>query len=163
MIPKQKLIELNNIAEFVNIKLGIDVTKNKKRSFRDLVYARALFFVIARQTIKISHNALGNFLGKDHSTVLHALKIWDAFLSEDYQDHVDEYKIMLLEMEAAPDDSGVIIQEVYNNVELYALKKKLKALTLENLELIKAANNNKTILRNLKNKDLPRKKRQLNK
>lgn len=84
---------LDELAEFILLKIKVDVReKTDSRAF-NLPYYRAVFFNIYLHTHKISYELLGNFLNKDHSSVCHAIKLWDNFLK-------DEYKFLLIEYKA---------------------------------------------------------------
>ena len=54
----------------------------KKSRKREVVYARAAAFNFIRQNTELSLAAIGDLFGKDHATVLHALKVYYYFVKE---------------------------------------------------------------------------------
>ena len=63
---------LNQIQEYVQDQTGLDLT-TKSRG-RDYVYARAIYFYLCREYTPFTTKKIGESLGKDHATVLHAIK-----------------------------------------------------------------------------------------
>ncbi|QDP55107.1 MAG: putative bacterial DnaA helix-turn-helix protein [Prokaryotic dsDNA virus sp.] len=65
-------MNLNQILEYVQDRTGLDLqTKSRERSY---VYARAVYFYLCREYTPLSTKKIGESLGKDHATVLHAIK-----------------------------------------------------------------------------------------
>ena len=67
---EDKLLKL--LQKLVEDRLGIDLMKNTRRT--NYVYARALFYGLAYNTNAYSYASIGNYVGKDHATVLHSIK-----------------------------------------------------------------------------------------
>lgn len=63
---------LNQIQEYVQDQTGLDLTTKSRE--RDYVYARAVYFYLCREHTPFSTKKIGGSLGKDHATVLHAIK-----------------------------------------------------------------------------------------
>lgn len=72
--------ELANIAEFVINKTGQDIY-NPGRGV-ELIDARTLYYVLARETTSYTCYKIGKEVGKSHATVLHGLKAKDIMLKE---------------------------------------------------------------------------------
>lgn len=70
--------KINHIKEIINTHLGIDDI-SKKTNKRIYVYGRCIFFNIIRNCLKLSLNEYGKLLNKDHSTVLHAFKMFESY------------------------------------------------------------------------------------
>lgn len=62
----------DEIYEYVNNVYGIDI-KEKTRK-RDYSEGRALFYFIARKKTNFTYECIGDYMGKDHASVLHAIK-----------------------------------------------------------------------------------------
>lgn len=59
--------------------IGIDINENKRN--REIVEARAIYYKILREIDKNrTLKSIGETVGKDHATVLHSLKHYDAFV-----------------------------------------------------------------------------------
>jgi hypothetical protein len=77
-------IKLKEIIDFVNHDLDLDM--NKRTRTRDVIYARTLYYKLAKEHTKQSLASIGKPLRKDHATVLHGLnKVWhNAVLHGEY-------------------------------------------------------------------------------
>lgn len=65
-------MNLNQIKDYVQDQTGLDLaTKSRER---DYVYARAIYFYLCREYTPLTTKKIGESLGKDHATVLHAIK-----------------------------------------------------------------------------------------
>jgi regulator of replication initiation timing len=65
--------KLNYIREQVEQKVGYPLNINSRK--RDVVYARSIYFALARdmRSERFTLEAIGDSIGKDHSTVIHSL------------------------------------------------------------------------------------------
>jgi len=63
---------LTEIQDYVQNQTGLDLTIKSRK--RDYVYARAVYFYLCREYTPFSTEKIGDSLGKDHATVLHAIK-----------------------------------------------------------------------------------------
>ena len=66
------MTDLEEIKNLVESKTRLNLKRNTRK--REYVYARALFFKLCDRYLDVTSSALGNFLGKDHATVLHHRK-----------------------------------------------------------------------------------------
>jgi hypothetical protein len=104
---------MHKIADFIKEELDIDVRENTSSRERHLMYARTLFFNIVSNDIPIASANLGDFLGKDHATVLHAFKSWNNHLREDYKDHYNKYFNIVEEDKVIVDDDKSDLKGFY--------------------------------------------------
>jgi len=65
-------MKLNEIISVVSDVTGIDLRANNRK--RNVIYARVIYFKIARDVTKYSLSAIGGEVGKDHATVLFHLE-----------------------------------------------------------------------------------------
>ena len=77
------MVTLNEIVELVEKDTNI-MLRNKRRN-REIVYARAVFFKLARKHTYEPLCNIGGYVNKDHSTVLHGIKIFNDVI-EHYKD-----------------------------------------------------------------------------
>jgi hypothetical protein len=75
---------LNYIFNYVSNRTELDIKRNTRK--REYVEARFLFFALASKNTFYSYAKIGSFLGKDHATVIHALKVFNDTLY-----HTNEY------------------------------------------------------------------------
>ena len=81
---------LDDIKHLVERETGIDLSLRSRR--RHLVYARFLFFKLARNHTSHTFKDIGRFINKDHASVLHGVKQFDNIIRE-YEDEL--YKIYI--------------------------------------------------------------------
>ena len=63
---------LDEIKDMVNAELSVDILqKNRKQ---EVVYARALFCRLAYLNTHHSFSSIGQYIGRNHATVLHAVR-----------------------------------------------------------------------------------------
>jgi hypothetical protein len=73
MIENTDLEELKKITEIkFNIK---DLFRNTRK--REYVYARAVFFSLARKVTFRSYEDIANFANRNHATVIHSVKLYN--------------------------------------------------------------------------------------
>lgn len=88
---EQKIIEL------INQELAVDITQECRK--RDIIEARALYFYVIKKLYpKRPLKSIGTVLGKDHTTVIHALKNFAMY--EEYNPRIEELKNTILNITA---------------------------------------------------------------
>ena len=60
------------IIDYINTELGIDITKRKRTN--EYVFARTIYYKLARELTNLSLEEIGSHVNKDHCSVLHNLK-----------------------------------------------------------------------------------------
>ena len=87
----------NELIKVINRALKIDI-KSKSRK-REIVYARFIFYNKLRNSKEryYSFQDIGDFLGKDHATIIHGLKQYDIL--NEYDDFKDKINKVETEIE----------------------------------------------------------------
>jgi hypothetical protein len=73
--------DLREIYSVICQMRGIDI-RDKNRT-NDYVYARAIFFALAKKLTKHSHSVMGSFLNRDHATSIHGVKTFNNLMATD--------------------------------------------------------------------------------
>jgi len=68
-------VQLETIKDY--IEANIRVSLKKKTRARDMCYARAVYYKLAKRYTVQSLSSIGKLVGRDHATVLHGLKLFD--------------------------------------------------------------------------------------
>jgi len=68
-------VQLETIKDY--IEANIKVSLKKKTRARDICYARAVYYKLAKRYTVQSLSSIGKLVGRDHATVLHGLKLFD--------------------------------------------------------------------------------------
>jgi len=68
-------VQLETIRDY--IEANIKVSLKKKTRTRDMAYARAVYYKLAKRYTVQSLTSIGKLVGRDHATVLHGLKLFD--------------------------------------------------------------------------------------
>jgi len=102
---------IKEIREKIEKELGVDISINKRT--RPLVYSRALFFKIARMKTGKSLAEIGKEVGRDHSSVLHGLKLFEQVISYNEQPYLDIYEKLMLEITTIKSNSFVSQESYY--------------------------------------------------
>jgi len=68
-------VQLETIKNY--IEANIKVSLKKKTRARDMCYARAVYYKLAKRYTVQSLSSIGKLVGRDHATVLHGLKLFD--------------------------------------------------------------------------------------
>jgi len=68
-------VQLETIKDY--IEANIKVSLKKKTRARDMCYARAVYYKLAKRYTVQSLTSIGKLVGRDHATVLHGLKLFD--------------------------------------------------------------------------------------
>lgn len=83
---------LDDIKHLVERETGVDLSLRSR--IRHLVYARFLFFKLARDHTSHTFKDIGRFINKDHASVLHGIKQFDNVIRE-YEDELYEIYIKI--------------------------------------------------------------------
>lgn len=76
------IMKMKTIQKLVEKETGLKL--NAKTRGRDYVYARAIYFKLCRERTNKNLTEIGNTVGKDHTSVLHALKnVWPIVMAYD--------------------------------------------------------------------------------
>ena len=68
-------VQLETIKDY--IEANVKVSLKKKTRTRDMAYARAVYYKLAKRYTVQSLTAIGKLVDRDHATVLHVLKLFD--------------------------------------------------------------------------------------
>jgi hypothetical protein len=68
---------LLEIKDLVDKELGLDISRNTRK--QDYVFARVIYYKLARDYTSYSLSTIGSLLGKDHATVLHGVRLFESF------------------------------------------------------------------------------------
>lgn len=113
---------LKNIYKYVNKKLDIDIKEDTRK--RKYAEGRALYYGLAKSLTKETLGTIGNYLGRDHTTVIHGIKnilpIIDKNLVTNAYTHFEN-------IEALPDNFFKKLQ-LDNNKLRYKLDKAEKVI-----------------------------------
>tara|TARA_R100000152_G_C6719945_1_gene146113 strand:- start:63 stop:497 length:435 start_codon:yes stop_codon:yes gene_type:complete len=69
-------ISLADIKHFVENELKINISRNTRK--REYVYARAIFFKLCKEFSHQTLSKIGEFVGRDHASVIHGLYVFDV-------------------------------------------------------------------------------------
>ena len=69
-------ISLADIKHFVEAELKINISRNTRK--REYVYARAIFFKLCKEFSHQTLSKIGEFVGRDHASVIHGLYVFDV-------------------------------------------------------------------------------------
>ena len=75
------MIELDELIDYVNDNLNIDIRQNTRK--REVIDARAFYYELARRLTNYSLDKIGKPLGKNHATVSHSLKNVVMYLNKE--------------------------------------------------------------------------------
>ena len=71
-------ISLADIKHFVENELEVNISMNTRK--REYVYARAIFFKLCREFSHQTLSKIGEFVGRDHASVMHGLYVFDVIV-----------------------------------------------------------------------------------
>lgn len=74
--PQATVEEMRNFAQYVGEQTGIDVFAVSRK--RHTVVLRQVLMALFRDKTNNAFAIIGNVFGKDHATVIHAVKQWEA-------------------------------------------------------------------------------------
>ena len=92
LIYNNHIDTLNELADFLLRELKVDVRLNQYSRKDELPKYRAIFFNVYLNTYDIIYRALGMFLDKDHTSVTHAVRMWNREYIKDYGYLIDKFK-----------------------------------------------------------------------
>lgn len=93
----EKIINrLKIIMQRVNKTYGLVISK--KTRGREYVYARAVYYKLARELTDYSLSQIGLLVHRDHASVLHGLKTFDLLSLWDETEYTEPYGRMFIEL-----------------------------------------------------------------
>jgi hypothetical protein len=69
-------ISLLDIKRYVQKELKLDISKDTRK--REYVYARAIYFKLAKEFAHETLSSIGESVGRDHASVIHGLYVFDV-------------------------------------------------------------------------------------
>ena len=116
------------------VELDVHADLNTKSRKRELVYARAIYYKLARDLTLRSYDSIGKLVSRDHSSVLHGIRLFDTVISEYEMEYLKVYKELRFTI-------GKIVgnKDKYLNPDSY-YKEKYTKLLIEHRELLKNGN-----------------------
>jgi len=124
-------VQLETIKDY--IEANIKVSLKKKTRARDMCYARAVYYKLAKRYTVQSLTSIGKLVNRDHATVLHGLKLFDEAImySEPLKVVYDSFSINVENKNLEDADSNML--DIKNLAEQ---NKKLKRKVFkQNLEI----------------------------
>jgi len=124
-------VQLETIKDY--IEANIKVSLKKKTRERDMCYARAVYYKLAKRYTVQSLSSIGKLVDRDHATVLHGLKLFDeaVMYSEPLKIVYDSFSINVENKNLEDADSNML--DIKNLAEQ---NKKLKRKVFkQNLEI----------------------------
>lgn len=124
--------KLKQIRRLIEKEVGYSLDINTRR--RDVVFARAVYYRVARDMFdgenRYSLAAIGKELGKDHATVLHALRnVVDHAMGDEYYSEL--YRSVLNAVRKIKPSSSAVVQDA----DVEKLREHNVKLAMENSEL----------------------------
>ena len=127
---------IENIINFINTQLDVDITKNKRTD--EYVFARIIYYKLATELTNLSKSNIGKAVNRDHCAVIHNLRNFDVAMKYPKLKNVyDTFKEYPLEEERAS------ISEIM----------KVNALLVDEVQILKEKLN-KSIIQNKKQKGI---------
>jgi len=114
-------MKLEQIRDVVETVTGLDLMDHRRN--RQLVEARALFYFLARKNTNSSLMKIGDFLNKNHATVMNALNKWDYMYEPYLQDEILKCIELIPEVLKNSKEKNDKIKDFYEN-EILSLKNK---------------------------------------
>jgi hypothetical protein len=71
-------ISLADIKHFVEAELKINISRDTRK--REYVYGRAIFFKLCKEFSHQTLSNIGEFVGRDHCSVIHGLSVFDVIV-----------------------------------------------------------------------------------
>jgi len=101
LLMTKRFTRLEDIAEMMHEKYGITYKQLRmRRRTYSLAQQRRIFCKLAKEFSEASFSTIGNFINKDHTTVLRSI---DAELDADYTKIYQDLRGLIAEMEAEID------------------------------------------------------------
>ena len=145
-----------DIIRFINTELNIDITKKTKTN--DYVFARVVYYKLAKELTVISLDEIGRQVNKDHCSVLHNLKSFDHIMKipkykklyttfkeypieEDRTNHLEVLNIneqLRNELIDTKQKHRKLLEDIEQNnkIEAYKMEDLLQGLNEQQLDLI---------------------------
>lgn len=133
-------IDLDFIIDTIQSKTNLDINKNTRE--RVYVYARALYYKLAKEYTFNSLQVIADKFGKNHATVLHGLKVFEEIriynkeMYRLYEDFHTRYPVELINKdgdEVLMTDREKSIVEKFNDMveQIKAKDKEIERLNLQ--------------------------------
>lgn len=120
------------IIEFINAELNIDITKKKKTN--QYVFARTLYYKLAKELTSLPLEEIGKQVNKDHCSVLHSLKNFEEVVKrKELKKIYDTFKEFPIEEDRITYTQALNINEQLRT-ELLSLRQKYDQLLELNQE-----------------------------
>ena len=87
---------LSVIMKKVNKAFGLTISKRKRTA--EHVYARAVYYKLARELTHYPLTHIGVLVNKDHACVLHGLKTFELLKHWNETSYIEPYERMFLEL-----------------------------------------------------------------
>ena len=119
-----------DIINYINTELKIDITKKKKTN--EYVFARTLYYKLAKEYTNLPITAIGAAVNKDHCSVIHNLKNFDEVIKrKELRKIYDTFKLYPIKSERLQYTDVIKLNEELRN-ELLDTKQKYTQLLKEN-------------------------------
>ena len=119
-----------DIINYINTELKIDITKKKKTN--EYVFARTLYYKLAKEYTNLPITAIGAAVNKDHCSVIHNLKNFDEVIKrKELRKIYDTFKLYPIKSERLQYTDLIKLNEELRN-ELLDTKQKYTQLLKEN-------------------------------
>ena len=119
-----------DIVNYINTELKIDITKKKKTN--EYVFARTLYYKLAKEYTNLPITAIGAAVNKDHCSVIHNLKNFDEVIKrKELRKIYDTFKLYPIKSERLQYTELIKLNEELRN-ELLDTKQKYTQLLKEN-------------------------------
>jgi len=119
-----------DIIKFINTELNIDITKKKKTN--EYVFARTLYYKLAKEYTNLPITAIAAAVNKDHCSVIHNLKNFDEVIKrKELRKIYDTFKLYPIKSERLQYTELIKLNEQLRN-ELLDTKQKYTQLLKEN-------------------------------
>ena len=122
---------LEEIYDYVNKVYDLKMEKRTRQ--RNYAEARTVFYFLARKLTKSNYQKIGGFVGRDHTTVIHALNNTIHYIEEDV---INESLKHFNCMEALPKDSYAYLEHTVNILKSKLAKKELVLNLIPKLESV---------------------------
>ena len=119
-----------DIINYINTELKIDITKKKKTN--EYVFARTLYYKLAKEYTNLPITAIGAAVNKDHCSVIHNLKNFDEVIKrKELRKIYDTFKLYPIKSERLQYTEVIKLNEQLRT-ELLDTKQKYTQLLKEN-------------------------------
>lgn len=114
----KKFKTLIKIKKLVEADLGLDDISKKTRQ-RDYVFARFLYYKVARDVSKSSLSSIGQVVNRDHATALYGISKFDDLVdyNKDFRYLKDSYHSVSLQASEYVTDNLVDLSSVLDSID----------------------------------------------